>query len=126
LEVAFSLIEAENIKLKDHFEKSKRNNINIDSILKEKTVKFKEFVENYEKFVRTLHNWENASVESIIDEWKLIKTNDYFEGVPNKCISKKIISKPDLHNSVFDPGTHVTFYRMAFGSSEFMTPLRYH
>ena len=80
--MAFSLIEAENIKLKDHFEKSKRNNINIDSILKEKTVKFKEFVENSEKFVRTLHNWENASVESIINEWKLIKTNDNFEGVP--------------------------------------------
>jgi hypothetical protein len=64
--VAFSLTEAENIKLKDHFEKSKRNTTIIDSlckqlnqensILKEKTVKFKEFVENSEKFVRTLYN----------------------------------------------------------------------
>ena len=81
--MAFSLTEAENIKLKDHFEKSKRNTSNQEnSILKEKTVKFKEFVENSEKFVRTLHNWENASVESIINEWKLIKINDNFEGVP--------------------------------------------
>ena len=55
--MAFSLTEAENIKLKDHFEKSKRNTTNHkNSILKEKTDKFKEFVENSEKFVRTLYN----------------------------------------------------------------------